>query len=122
VHLTPSYAAAAVVAAMDQARAHAESIHGRLTRPPFLVTDNGSSFLAKRFRAHLGEDFRHVRIRYRTPTQLGLLERFHQTLKNEEVYWRLYASPGHCRECLAAFRRCDTRAWDHACCGTRRPA
>ena len=56
------------------------------------MTDNGSSFLAKRFRAHLGEDFRHVRIRYRTPTQLGLLERFHQTLKNEEVYWRIYAS------------------------------
>jgi putative transposase len=104
VHLTPSYAAAAVAAAIDQARAHAESIHGRLVRPPFLVTDNGSSFLAKRFRAHLGEDFRHVRIRYRTPTQLGLLERFHQTLKNEEVYWRLYASPGHCRECLVAFR------------------
>jgi hypothetical protein len=34
--------------------------------------------------------FSHVRIRYRTPTQIGLLERFHQTLKIEEVYWRLY--------------------------------
>jgi len=27
-----------------------------------------------------------VRIQYRTPTQLGLLERFHRTLKEEEVY------------------------------------
>jgi transposase InsO family protein len=45
-----------------------------------------------------------VRIRYRTPTQLGLLERFHETLKAEEVYWRLYDSPFHGRECVAEFR------------------
>ena len=41
----------------------------------------------------------------RTPTQLGLLERFHQTLKTEEVYWKLYASPGEARESLEVFRR-----------------
>jgi transposase InsO family protein len=48
--------------------------------------------------------YSHVRIRYRTPTQLGLLERFHKTLKVEEVYWRLYDNPLHCRECLEQFR------------------
>ena len=37
--------------------------------------------------------------------QLGLLERFHQTLKSEEVYWKLYASPGEARESLEVFRR-----------------
>jgi len=36
---------------------------------------------------------------------LGLLERFHKTLKLEEVYWRLYDSPSHARECLAEFQR-----------------
>ncbi len=46
-----------------------------------------------------------MRIRYRTPTQLGLPERFHQTLKVEEVYWRLYDSPFHARQCLEEFRR-----------------
>lgn len=102
-HLTPSHSAAAINKAIDLARAHAEAIHGPLGKPPFLVTDNGPSFLAKRFRAHIGDDFSHVRIRYRTPTQLGLLERFHQTLKSEEVYWQLYDNPGHCRDCLAAF-------------------
>ena len=102
-HLTASHSAAAIGKAIDQAKARAEALHGKLERPPFLVTDNGPSFLAKRFRAHIGEDFSHVRIRYRTPTQLGLLERFHQTLKSEEVYWRLYDNPGHCRDCLAAF-------------------
>jgi hypothetical protein len=36
---------------------------------------------------------------------LGLLERFHQTLKTEEVYWKLYASPSEARTSLEAFRQ-----------------
>jgi hypothetical protein len=86
------------------AREEAERIHGPLTKPPFLVTDNGSSFIARRFSAFVRDQFTHVRIRYRTPQQLGLLERFHSTLKEEEVYWRLYDHPQHCRVCLAEFR------------------
>ena len=35
----------------------------------------------------------------------GCWNGFHQTLKSEEVYWRLYDSPGHARECLKEFRR-----------------
>jgi transposase InsO family protein len=58
----------------------------------------------------VAEDFSHVRIAYRTPTQLGLLERFHRTLKQEEVYWRLYESPADARRCLGEFReRYNTR-------------
>jgi transposase InsO family protein len=68
------------------------------------VTDNGSSFLARRFAQHVAGQYAHVRIRYRTPTQLGLLERFHQTLKDEEIYWRLYDDPRHARAGLAEFR------------------
>ena len=45
-----------------------------------------------------------MRTRYRTPQQLGLLERFHQTLKREEVYWQLYDNPQDAREKLDAFR------------------
>ncbi len=103
-HLTSSYCASEVVQALRLARAEVERIHGPLGRMPFLVTDNGSSFLARRFRAYLQNRFSHVRIRYRTPTQLGLLERFHQTLKQEEIYWRLYEDPGHARACLSQFR------------------
>jgi len=103
-HFTPSYCARDVAAALDRARAEAERIHGPLEKTPFLVTDNGSSFLARSFQRHIDGDYAHVRIQYRTPTQLGLLERFHQTLKTEEVYWKLYASPAEARESLEVFR------------------
>ncbi len=108
--LTWSYCATEVIAGLQEARAEAERLHGPLGKPrtqqspPFLVTDNGSSFLAERFNAHVKDLYTHVRIRYRTPTQLGLLERFHRTLKDEEIYWRLYDNPGHARDCIAEFR------------------
>lgn len=102
-YLTHSYSAVEVSHGLKLAREEAERIRGPLGMPPFLVTDNGSSFLARKFQAFLGVDYSHVRIAYRTPQQLGLLERFHGTLKKEEVYWQLYDTPGHARECLARF-------------------
>ncbi len=104
-HFTPGYTARDVARALDAARAEAERVHGPLSITPFLVTDNGSSFLARSFRRHIDGRFAHVRIQYRTPTQLGLLERFHQTLKTEEVYWKLYGSPGEARASLEEFRQ-----------------
>jgi putative transposase len=103
-HLTHSYSALEAAHGLKLARAEAERLHGPLTKRPFLVTDNGSSFIAKRFVAFIRDQYSHVRIQYRTPQQLGLLERFHQTLKTEEVYWRMYDHPQHCRQCLAEFR------------------
>ena len=102
-HLTPSYSAIDVIHGLKRAREEAERIHGPLEKTPFLVTDNGSSFIARRFGAYVKDRFAHVRIQYRTPQQLGLLERFHKTLKDEEVHWRLYDTPQHARECLAEF-------------------
>jgi transposase InsO family protein len=102
-HLTHSYSAAEVSHALGLARSEAERIHGPLAKRPFLVTDNGPSFLARRFGDFVRERYSHVRIQYRTPQQLGLLERFHQTLKTEEVYWRLYENPAHARVCLVEF-------------------
>jgi len=122
IRLTRSYAAAEAVEALQQAVAEATRIHGPLARPVFLVTDNGTSFIAKRFRAAL-EDlqiagtgvsaFSQVRIGYRMPTQLGLLERFHETLKREEVYWNLYADPRDARQKLAVFHERYNQARPH---------
>ena len=103
-HLTSSYSAGEVIVALASARQEAEGLCGPLTRRPFLVTDNGPSFIARRFGGYVKDLFSHVRIAYRTPTHLGLLERFHRTLKEEEIYWRMYDSPEHCRQCLAEFK------------------
>ncbi len=103
-HLTSSYSAVEVTYGLKLARQEAERLCGPLAKPPFLVTDNGSSFIAKRFTDFIRDQYSHVRIAYRTPTQLGLLERFHRTLKEEEVYWRLYDHPQHARECLGEFQ------------------
>ena len=109
-HLTDSYSAGATIYALQLAREEAERIGGPLKNVPFLVTDNGPSFIARRFEEFARGLFSHVRIAYRTPTQLGLLERFHRTLKDEEIYWRMYDSPAHGRRCLAEFReRYNTR-------------
>jgi transposase InsO family protein len=104
-HLTNSYSAIEVIHALSLAREEAERLHGPLEKTPFLVTDNGSSFIARRFGSYIQGRYSHVRIQYRTPTQLGLLERFHKTLKLEEVYWRLYDNPSHARACLEEFRQ-----------------
>jgi putative transposase len=104
-HLTSSYSALEATVALTKAREEAERIHGPLTKTPFLVTDNGSSFIARKFGQFIAGQFSHVRIQYRTPTQLGLLERFHRTLKDEEVYWRIYDNPAHARQCLAEFHK-----------------
>ena len=98
LHFTPSYAAHEVIIALKSAREEAERVHGPLMREPFLLTDNGTSFLAKRFSSFIKDDYSHVRIQYRS-----LLERFHQTLKKEEVYWRIYEGPADARRCLQEF-------------------
>ena len=70
LHLTPSFSAMEVGFAVAQARIEAERLHGPFGKTPFLVTDNGASFLARRFQKQIQGQFAHVRIRYRTPTQL----------------------------------------------------
>ncbi|MXZ54622.1 MAG: transposase family protein, partial [Gammaproteobacteria bacterium] len=102
--LTPFQNATAVSQALELAIQESARLHGPLQHAPILVTDNGSCFLARRFQDVLRHRFRHVRIQYRTPQQLGLLERFHGTLKKEEVYFRIYEHPNHARQCLEEFR------------------
>ena len=104
-HLTPSYRAIDCVGAMNLALDEAERVTGTRPMNITVVTDNGSSFLARRFQQMIKDyGYDHARIQYRTPNQLGLLERFHKTLKHEEVYWNIYKSPEHARASLEAFR------------------
>lgn len=67
--------------------------HGPATQPPFLPTYYGTSFIAWRFARFVRDEYAHLRIQYRTTTQLDLQARFHVTLKREEVCWRIHDSP-----------------------------
>ncbi len=114
IHLTASYNAAECCHALELALEEAASYHGPLNEKPQIVTDNGCSFIAKKFQKYCRDrDMNHMRIQYRTPTQLGLLERFHKTLKMEEVYWNLYDSVTEARDKLEAFRRRYNEARPH---------
>jgi putative transposase len=63
-HLTNSSSAVEVTQALGKARKEAERLCGPLDKPPFLVTDNGPSFITRRFASFLGGHHRHVRIAY----------------------------------------------------------
>jgi hypothetical protein len=104
-HFTTSDRAQRLTAAPEAARTEAESRHRRRTKTPFLVTDNGSSFLPRHCRSHIDGCYRDVCIHHRTPRQRGLPERFHQTLKTGEMHRQLHASPAHARESPEVFRQ-----------------
>ena len=122
LHFTHSYSAMEGSKALRLAVTEAEGLHGPLRHPVFLVTDNGPSFIAQRFRDTLNglqiagtgvSVFSQVRIGYRMPTQLGLLERFHGTLKQEEVYWNSYDDPRDARQKLELFHERYNQARPH---------
>lgn len=112
IEFSSSYRAADCCRALETATKEAERLCGPINSPINLVTDNGTCFVAKNFFDFIqaSNRFSHVRIQYRTPQQLGLLERFHRTLKAEEVYWRLYESPAEARQSLEQFR--ERYNWD----------
>ncbi len=59
-HLTFSYSASEVMYALKLAREEAERMVGPLVKRPFLVTDNGPSFIARRFTEFVREPYSHV--------------------------------------------------------------
>ena len=58
-HLTNSYCALEATGVLDMARREAERLCGPLETIPFLVTDNGPTFIAKRFYKHIKALYSH---------------------------------------------------------------
>jgi len=105
-HYTESYRAAERVRAMQLALEEGQKLHGELPANQVrLVTDNGSSFTARVFQEFLGrvKVFRHVRVSYRSPELIGLIERLHRTLKEEHLWPAVYETDLQAREELAGY-------------------
>lgn len=70
-----------------------------------MVTDSGPQMTSKGFLEYLRKSghFKHIRISYRHPTSIGLIERFHRTLKVEDVWVKGYRDPIEARRSIARF-------------------
>lgn len=100
----------------------ARRCRGPLVQPVCLVTNHGPSLISRQFRRELDDPriaarvlgaFSRVRIGCRTPTRLGLPERFDETLKCQEVRRNLYADPRDARWKLAILHQQTIQARPH---------
>ena len=105
-YYTDSYRAVECVRALQLAVEQCERLSGPLRSEQVrLVTDNGSSFTARMFQEYLqrSQCFRHVRVSYRTPELIGLLERLHRTLKEEHIWPTVYETDAQAKAELAQY-------------------
>ena len=102
--LSHTYTAAEAIKAIRDAVSEAVRLTGApLTKQIHLITDNGTTFIAKFFAAELGKLFQddkktkklfeHIRVGYRMPQHIGSIERFHGNLKRECVYQHWFEDP-----------------------------
>ncbi len=77
---------------------------------------------SKRFRTYIaGSCFVHLRTRNHHPETIGCIERFHQTLKYEEVWGAMYENPLVAKERTEAFRLFYNTERIHQTLGYRTP-
>lgn len=70
-----------------------------------LLTDNGPAMISQRFARYIkSSPFVHVRTGNHHPETNGCIERFHQTLKYEEVWGAMYENPLVAKERIEKFR------------------
>jgi len=92
---TDSFCSKNIILALEEALKKANSIFGAILYKIRLITDNGISFTSRRFQKYLNSAgiFNHIRISYRSPELIGLVERLHLTLKEEEIWPKEYCDP-----------------------------
>ncbi len=97
--------AAALINACERAVHEAQALGIPLPEKIKLLTDNGSAMISKKFSAYItAHPFQHLRTGYRHPQTNGCIERFHQTLKYEEVWGAMYDNPLTAKERIERFR------------------
>lgn len=104
--LSPQQRAVDLIAVLEAALHEARSLHeldGE--RKIVLVTDNGPALQSRLFAQFIEHSpFRHVRGREHHPQTIGMVERFHESVKYEEVYLNDYRDPVEAAQALARYR------------------
>lgn len=96
---------AALMRACDLALQEARRLELPIPEKIKLLTDNGPAMISKRFRNYIVFScFAHLRTKSHHPETIGCIERFHQTLKYEEVWGAMYQNPLVAKERIEAFR------------------
>jgi len=71
---------------------------------PRIISDNGSQFISKDFKEFIRQSgFYHVRTSVAYPQSNGKLERFHGTIKSEEIRRNIYYDLGDARSKIAKY-------------------
>jgi len=82
-------------------------LRGQEPKEVILVSDNGPQFTSRRFQRWIkaGDNpFRHVRGRSHHPQTTGMEERYHQSLKYEEIWRNDYDDPVQARQKVEQYR------------------
>jgi len=105
-HFSPTHTAQDVIEALEKALEEARQFYViEESEVITLVSDNGPQFTSRRFREYLqSAPFRHVRARSHHPETLGMVERFHQSLKYEEIWPNDYEDPLEAQMRIAIYR------------------
>ena len=91
----------ACIAALDEARRVGLAVPEKIK----LLTDNGPAMISQRFACYIKKSpFMHLRTGNHHPETNGSIERFHQTLKYEEVWGAMYDNPLVAKERIEKFR------------------
>lgn len=113
---------AALVRACDLALEETRRLELPMPEKIKLLTDNGPAMISKRFRDYIaGSCFVHLRTKSHHPETIGCIERFHQTLKYEEVWGAMYENPLVAKERIELFRVFYNTERIHQTLGYRTP-
>jgi transposase InsO family protein len=104
--LSPQQRAVDLIAVLQLAQQEAQQFHELPKEHSIvIVTDNGPALLSRKFAQYIAASpFRHVRGKEHHPQTIGMVERFHQSYKYEEVYLNQYRDPIEAAQALARYR------------------
>jgi len=111
-----------LIEACEEARREADRLGLTMPTQLKLLTDNGPAMLSRRFRRYIEHSpFKHLRTRSHHPETNGCIERYHQTLKYEEVWGAMYENPMMAKERIERFRQFYNTERIHQTLGYKTP-